>query len=203
MRKIIVMLMSLFAVSNLSAQSADEWLQGLRSSLGERYAMELFVEMGGVESVDDQLMGYFMVDGDGYYIKLGQMEVYSDGKLRYEVNNERKEVVEDRVNLESVDLLSNPTRAFSFLPDEFSASVLKSSSDSATLNLVPKSEDMGITAILLSLERRGSKVVPVAVSYDYDGDLVTITLTMLDTDGLKLRKWEKSAYRAYDIVSFL
>lgn len=203
MRKIIVMLMSLFAVSNLSAQGADEWLQGLRSSLGERYAMELFVEMGGVESVDDQLMGYFMVDGDGYYIKLGQMEVYSDGKLRYEVNNERKEVVEDRVNLESVDLLSNPTRAFSFLPDEFSASVLKSSSDSATLNLVPKSEDMGITAILLSLERNGSKVVPVAVSYDYDGDLVTITLTMLDTDGLKLRKWEKSAYRAYDIVSFL
>jgi hypothetical protein len=144
-----------------------------------------------------------MVEGDGYYISLGVMEVYSDGKLRYEINNERKEVVEDRVNLESVDLLSNPTRAFSFLPEEFSAKVLKSSSTGAVVSLVPKSDDLGITAILLNLERKGSKVVPSKLSYDYDGDLVTITLTMLDASDLALRKWDKTAYRAYDIVSFL
>ena len=203
MRKILSLLVALFAVGNLSAQSAEEWLTSLNKSLGERYAMDLFVEVGAVHSVDDQLSGYFMVEGDGYYISLGVMEVYSDGKLRYEINNERKEVVEDRVNLESVDLLSNPTRAFSFLPDEFSAKVIKSSSTGVVVSLVPKSDDMGITAILLSLERKGSKVVPTKVSYDYDGDLVTITLTVLDASDLKLRKWDKSAYRAYDIVSFL
>ena len=203
MRKILSLLVALFAVGSLSAQSAEEWLTSLNKSLGERYAMDLFVEVGAVDSVDDQLSGYFMVEGDGYYISLGVMEVYSDGKLRYEVNNERKEVVEDRVNLESVDLLSNPTRAFSFLPDEFSAKVIKSSSTGVVVSLVPKSDDMGITAILLSLERKGSKVVPTKVSYDYDGDLVTITLTVLDASDLKLRKWDKSAYRAYDIVSFL
>ena len=195
--------MALFAVGSLSAQSAEEWLTSLNESLGERYAMDLFVEVGAVDSVDDQLSGYFMVEGDGYYISLGVMEVYSDGKLRYEINNERKEVVEDRVNLESVDLLSNPTRAFSFLPDEFSAKDVKSSNTGAVVSLVPKSDDLGITAILLSLERKGSNVVPSKVSYDYDGDLVTITLTMLDASDLTLRKWDKTAYRAYDIVSFL
>ena len=203
MRKIISLLMALFAVGSLSAQSAEEWLTGLNESLGERYAMDLFVEVGAVDSVDDQLSGYFMVEGDGYYISLGVMEVYSDGKLRYEINNERKEVVEDRVNLESVDLLSNPTRAFSFLPEEFSAKVVKSSNTGAVVSLVPKSDDLGITAILSSLERKGAKVVPSKVSYDYDGDLVTITLTMLDASDLTLRKWDKTAYRAYDIVSFL
>lgn len=203
MRKIISLLVALFAVGSLSAQSAEEWLTSLNESLGERYAMDLFVEVGAVDSVDDQLSGYFMVEGDGYYISLGVMEVYSDGKLRYEINNERKEVVEDRVNLESVDLLSNPTRAFSFLPEEFSAKVVKSSSTGAVVSLVPKSDDLGITAILLSLERKGAKVVPSKVSYDYDGDLVTITLTVLDASDLKLRKWDKTAYRAYDIVSFL
>lgn len=203
MRKIFLSIVALFAVGNLSAQSAEEWLTDLNESLGERYAMDLFVEVGAVDSVDDQLSGYFMVEGDGYYISLGVMEVYSDGKLRYEINNERKEVVEDRVNLESVDLLSNPTRAFSFLPAEFSAKVLKSSSTGAVVSLVPKSDDLGITAILLNLERKGSKVVPSKLSYDYDGDLVTITLTMLDASDLALRKWDKTAYRAYDIVSFL
>ena len=203
MRQIFLSIVALFAVGNLSAQSAEEWLTDLNESLGERYAMDLFVEVGAVDSVDDQLSGYFMVEGDGYYISLGVMEVYSDGKLRYEINNERKEVVEDRVNLESVDLLSNPTRAFSFLPEEFSAKVLKSSSTGAVVSLVPRSDDLGITAILLNLERKGSKVVPSKLSYDYDGDLVTITLAMLDSSDLSMRKWDKSAYRAYDIVSFL
>ena len=203
MRKIVLSVVALFAVGSLSAQSATEWLSNLNKGLGERYAMDLFVEVGAVDSVHDQLSGYFIVEGDSYYITLGVMEVYSDGKLRYEINNERKEVVEDRVNLESVDLLSNPTRAFRFLPEEFSASVVKSSSNEVVLSLVPKSDDMGITAILLSLERKGSAVTPKKVSYDYDGDLVTITLAMLDSSDLSMRKWDKSAYRAYDIVSFL
>ena len=114
----MLIVVALFAVGSLSAQSATEWLTNLNKGLGERYAMDLFVEVGAVDSVDDQLSGYFIVEGDSYYITLGVMEVYSDGKLRYEINNERKEVVEDRVNLESVDLLSNPTRAFRFLPGQ-------------------------------------------------------------------------------------
>lgn len=197
------MTIALFAAGSLSAQSANEWLQSLNTSLGKSYAMELYVTLGSVDSVDDQLAGYFMVDGDGYYINLGAMEVYSDGKLRYEVNNERKEVTEDRVNLEAKDLLSNPTRAFSFLPDEFTASVVVTTDKGAVLALKSKSRDLGITAIMLSLERSQCKVLPTEISYDYDGDLVTISLAMVNDESLTLRRWNKAEYRAYDIVSFL
>ena len=200
MRQLIITLALAFsALCAANAQSAEEWLAKLDNALGERYAMHIAVTV----AKEAPISGYFMVEGDAYYISLGIMEVYSDGKLRYEINNERKEVVEDRVNLEACDLLSNPTRAFSFVPQEFSSEVTSATNERVTLRLTPKSEAMGIDAITLTLQRSGSQVVPVAISYDYDGDAVAITLSRADVSDAKLPRWDKSAYRAYDIVSFL
>ena len=196
---IITLALALSTLCVANAQSAEEWLAKLDNSLGERYAMHIAVTV----AKEAPISGYFMVEGDAYYISLGIMEVYSDGKLRYEINNERKEVVEDRVNLEACDLLSNPTRAFSFVPQEFSSEVTSATNERITLRLTPKSEAMGIDAITLTLQRSGSQVAPVAISYDYDGDAVAITLSRADVSDAKLPRWDKSAYRAYDIVSFL
>jgi hypothetical protein len=161
--------------------------------------MNLSVAVGEQSAME----GFCMVDGDGYYITLGVMEVYSDGKLRYEVNNERKEVVEDRVDLEACDLLSNPTRAFDFVPNEFNSEVISTVNERVELKLMPKSDTMGISSITLVLRVVDSRVEPVSVCYDYDGELVNIALSSVDSAGAKLRKWDKTAYRAYDIVSFL
>lgn len=199
-----MMLVAMFAtVTYSSAQSATEWLERLDRSLGERFAMDIFVEVGEVENVGDQLAGFLMVEGDGYYMTLGTMEVYSDGKLRYEINNERKEVVEDRVNLEAVDLLTNPTRAFDFVPEEFDAKVVAATTDRVTLTLKPRSDALGITLIRLVLKRDGERITPKVITYDYDGDIININLTRVNDKELTLRRWDKSAYRAYDIVSFL
>jgi hypothetical protein len=204
MRQIITIVVFLFAsLASVSAQGAEELLTKLDNSLGERYAMHITVTMSDQANGDTNLNGYFMVEGDAYYITLGVMEVYSDGKLRYEINNERKEVVEDRVNLESCDLLSNPTRAFTFVPKEFSSEVVSRADNRVVVRLTPKSEAMGIDSIELTLEESGSKVLPVAICYDYDGDKVSIALAMADTADMELPRWSKSAYRAYDIVSFL
>ncbi len=200
MRKIVILFVALFSTLGVvRAQSAEEWLSKLDNSLGERYAMHIAVTV----AEEAPLNGYFMVEGDAYYISLGIMEVYSDGKLRYEINNERKEVVEDRVNLEACDLLSNPTRAFTFVPQEFLSEVTSVTNERVMLRLTPKSDAMGIDSITLTLERRGSKVAPVAISYDYDGDAVSIVLREADSAEVKLPRWDKSTYRAYDIVSFL
>ena len=199
MKRFIILFVALcLPLALFAQQEGDAWLKDLDTTLGSRFAMEVEVNVA-----DEPIMGYFMVDGDGYYISLGIMEVYSDGKVRYEINNERKEVVEDRVNLEACDLLSNPTRAFSFVPQEFSSEVTSATNERVTLRLTPKSEAMGIDAITLTLQRSGSQVAPVAISYDYDGDAVAITLRRADVSDAKLPRWDKSAYRAYDIVSFL
>lgn len=199
MKRFIILFVALcLPLALFAQQEGDAWLKDLDTTLGNKFAMEVEVSVA-----EEPIMGYFMVDGDGYYISLGIMEVYSDGKVRYEINNERKEVTEDRVDLTSCDLLTNPTRAFDFVGDEFSSEVLSSSATEAVVRLIPSSEELGISAIEIHLVRKGAAVEPKRVVYDYDGESVVITTSLLALDGRKLPKWDKNAYRAYDIVSFL
>lgn len=187
----------MLSVATLSAQSAEAWIEALNKSLGTRYTMGATVRVEG-----DELTGIFMVDGDGYYLTLGTMEVYSDGKLRYEVNNERKEVTIDRVDLTSRDILTNPTNAFSFAAEEFYSDIVADKGGEVVISLVPR-EDIGITDIELTLRRDGhGRVVPAAVRYNYDGDIIDVLLALRPADAT-LPRWDKAAYRAYDIVSFI
>ena len=192
------MVMAMFCALNLSAQSsARQWIEGLNYTLDDRYALYMKVDAYG-----EKINGYFMVDKDSYYIQLGTMEVYSDGKYRYEINNERKEVTEDRVNLESRDLLSNPTRAFEFLESEFKATISENIHNGAILKLVPK-QSSDIKAVYVSVVWKDNRIIPLAIKYDYDGEEVSIALVMADAQSAVLPRWDKNNYRTYDIVSFL
>ncbi len=190
------------ALGASAQQSPREWIDMLNRSLGASYGVHVEVTP---DDSEEPVAGYYIVDGDSYYLQLGVMEVYSDAKLRYEINNERKEVTEDVVNLESVDLLTNPTQAFNFVDDEFDASIVEQNAEGATLRLVPKDELLGISDIRLVLRRDGATVMPTDVSYDYEGYVVDIELRVVDTQDTSLPRWaeRKTNYRAYDMVSFL
>lgn len=190
------------ALGASAQQSPCEWIDMLNRSLGASYGVHVEVT---TDDSEEPIAGYYIVDGDSYYLQLGVMEVYSDAKLRYEINNERKEVTEDVVNLESVDLLTNPTQAFNFVDDEFDASIVEQNAEGATLRLVPKDELLGISDIRLVLRRDGATVMPTDVSYDYEGYVVDIELHVVDAQDTSLPRWaeRKTNYRAYDMVSFL
>ena len=185
-------------VSVVAQTTPQEWLSKLRSALGSRYAWNIMVESSG-----EQFEGYYIVEGDGYYLRLGAMEVYSDGKLRYEVNNTRMEVTEDRVNLKAVDLLTNPTRAFSFVDKEYSITLGESSASGAVLKLEPKSSSMGLTQITLMLGQSSGVVYPKRIEYSYDDESITISLSKRNMADNQLPRWDKESYKGYDIVSFL
>ena len=203
MRGVLLLMAMLSAALGASEQqSPREWIDMLNRSLGASYGVHVEVTP---DDSEEPVAGYYIVDGDSYYLQLGVMEVYSDAKLRYEINNERKEVTEDVVNLESVDLLTNPTQAFNFVDDEFDASIVEQNAEGATLRLVPKDELLGISDIRLVLRRDGATVMPTDVSYDYEGYVVDIELRVVDTQDTSLPRWaeRKTNYRAYDMVSFL
>ncbi len=198
MRRLCVLFMALLCAANVSAQvSARDWIDGLNYTLDERYALFMKVDAYG-----EEINGYFMVEGDSYYIQLGIMEVYSDGELRYEINNERKEVTEDRVNLTSRDLLTNPTRAFEFVEEEFTATISENIHNGVILKLVPK-QSADITAVYVSMVWRDGRIIPLAIKYDYDGEEVAIALVMADTQSAVMPRWSKNNYKSYDLVSFL
>ena len=198
MKRFCMLLMALMLVHNVSAQiNARDWIDGLNYTLDNRYALFMRVDAYG-----EQMNGYFMVEDDSYYIQLGIMEVYSDGKLRYEVNNERKEVTEDRVNLSSRDLLTNPTRAFEFVEEEFTASISENIHNGVILKLEPK-QSADITAVYVSVVWRDGRIVPLSIKYDYDGEEVAIALIMSDVATAVMPRWSVDTYKTYDMVSFL
>ena len=193
----------LFCCVGLSAQTTPvEWIAALNKTLGQRYAYGITINATSADNTNT-MHGAFKVDGDAFYLRVAQMEVYSDGKLRYEINNERKEVTEDRVNLKSHDLLANPTRAFMFLDKEFDMSLRPmSDANSVYVDLVPRA-DIGMSKITLALRRNGGRVEPQTISYFYDSDVVVINLHTMDSVAWTLPRWNKNNYKAYDMVSFL
>lgn len=68
--------------------------------------------------------GRYAVEGEGYYLVLGDAEVYCDGAVRYEVDNRRREVTIDVVDTDSRNILNNPVHAFDFLGSEYAASLV-------------------------------------------------------------------------------
>lgn len=199
MKRALILIIALISSTSLWAQTtANEWLVALQRTLGSNYATNMVLlgeETGG-------MMGYFVIDGDSYYLTLGAMEVYCDGKLRYEVNNDRKEVVEDRANLEEGDILTNPTRAFDFVSDVYNLAIDSVTANGATIRITPKSDVAEVT-IYIDVVKRGSKVLPERVLYDYDGEGYTIELGIIEGTPDATPKWNKANYRGYDIVSFL
>ena len=200
MRGLIISVVAMLsAVAAMAQDGAAWWVERLDATLGERYAMKIEVEMMGEEPIE----GLFMVDGQDYYIAIGIMEVYGDGSRRYEVNNERKEVTIDSVDLGSVDLLTNPTHAFDFVDEEFRSELMSYSATAGVLRLVPRDSALGISEIEVAMRRDGERVVPTRVTYDYGGDSISIELTAVAWSERGLPRWDKNEYRAYDIVSFL
>lgn len=185
----------------LRAQSVgSDWVGELSRTMKGRYGASFIMQMEGAEPME----GYYAVDGDSYYLTLGVSEVYGDGRLRYEINNERKEVTEDRVDTSRFDLLNNPTRAFDFVDAEFSSRVESVTADTAVVVLHPRRSGDAISEIRMSVRRLARGVEPVKVEYDFDGDMIVITLDRIEFgQGVDVRRWNAKAYRAYEMISFL
>ena len=198
MKRVVFTAVLLLSTAALWAQSQPrEWLEGVSQALGKRYATHITVLADDISP----LSGYFVVDGDSYYLTLGSMEVYSDGDVRYEVNNDRKEVVEDVVDLQAKDILTNPTRAFDFLSDSYQIDIVESYTDGAKIKVQPK-DDVADVVIYVVVKRSGERVLPRSITYDYDGDSYAVSLDIIN-ESMDVPKWDKTEYRAYDIVSFL
>lgn len=177
-----------------NASKLLERLSGYFRSLGD-YRVTFEVEADG-----RGFPGYYCVAGDRYYLSLGDAEVYGEGGVRYEVDNARREVVIDRVDTASRNLLSNPTRAFDFVDDEFAAEQIGSAEGVATVRLMPRATDAAVSWIDLRIEEAAGR--PQSVSYRFDGERIGIEIRSVTAEKETLKPFDKARYAGYELIDF-
>ena len=171
-----------------------------------RQLTSAFTQMSGysvdfeVQTADGAIPGYYEVNGPNYYMQVNDMEAYGDAQFRYEVNSSKREIVIDLVDLESHNLLNNPTRAFDFVEGEYATELLDETDQMAVIRLTPKSVRSAVGAIDIEVDTTRS--MPVAVIYEVDGDRVRIDIRAVSDREASALAFDRSKYPDYEWIDF-
>lgn len=145
--------------------------------------------------------GRYAVEGEGYYLVLGDAEVYCDGAVRYEVDNRRREVTIDVVDTDSRNILNNPVHAFDFLGSEYAASLVGEQEGRAVVRLTPAPGNTSSAGnIVLTVDTAAMR--PVSLRYDYDGEQVQVSVLGIKPLETPLKAFAKDNYAGYEFIDF-
>ena len=154
-----------------------------------------------VSSDEYTTRGRYAVEGENYYIAGGEAEVYCDGKIRYEIDNRRREVTIDDVDTSSRNLLSNPAHAFDFIGTQYAPSLVSDAEGRAVVRLTPTSADASPAGeILVTVDTAAMR--PESLRYDYDGEQVGIAVLGVAPLDTPLKAFSKGDYKGYEFIDF-
>ena len=197
MRRLFVVIVAIFSTLN---SWADERSQSVLRSVAEyvqalgEYEAEFDVVAGDYET-----NGRYGVLDDTYHIEVAQAEVYSDGKVRYEVDHDRREVNIDVMDLASRNILDNPTRCFDFVGDNYASTIYSEAGSDVTLLL--RANDETIEGdIYLTVDSATGR--PRKIAYVLYDDRIEVTITSLERRRNLVRRYDESKYKGYEIVDF-
>ena len=200
MRKIISLSLSLVlgltAVVQAAADTKDV-LAELKQYIAKmgRYEAAFALQAG-----DYKADGRYVVDGNSYHIVVGDAaEVYCDGKVRYEVDNEREEVNIDVVDALSRNILDNPTRCFDFVGSDYRATVVAQDEKQITLKLVSTDEKVE-GEIFLTLD--AATFTPKEIEYHLYDERFNVKILSLAKTKSSPAKFDRSRYRNHEIIDF-
>ena len=154
-----------------------------------------------VSSDEYTTRGRYAVEGENYYIAVGEAEVYCDGRIRYEIDNRRREVTIDDVDTSSRNLLSNPAHAFDFIGTQYAPSLVSDANGWAVVRLTPTSADASPAGeILVTVDTAAMR--PESLRYDYDGEQVGIAVLGVAPLDTPLKAFSKGDYKGYEFIDF-
>ena len=154
-----------------------------------------------VSSDEYTTRGRYAVEGENYYIAVGEAEVYCDGKIRYEIDNRRREVTIDDVDTSSRNLLSNPAHAFDFIGTQYAPSLVSDAGGRAVVRLTPTSANASPAGeILVTVDTAAMR--PESLRYDYDGEQVGIAVLGVAPLDTPLKAFSKGDYKGDEFIDF-
>lgn len=203
-------------LSGASAGRADDRstaiLQKISTTLNGYKHYEVtfsFVVRNSPSDASSPMTGSYVVSGEKYYIDLDIREVYCDGKTKYEVDRQNREVTIDRVDPSDRSFLANPTRAFEFLGGSFTHRIEdvqgfgRKNCDVVALTAVEKSS--GLSDARLYVDRATG--LPAGMIYYIDGassevDVTVKKITPFPSVDPKVFIFNRSRYKDFELIDF-
>lgn len=185
---------SVRAAENRAGEILERLAAGFRAMKGYEVTFE-------VEAGEYRTGGRYAVEGQGYFLTLGDAEVFCDGTVRYEVDNARREVTIVGVDTASRNILNNPVKAFDFLDSEYTPELLSETAGQAVVRLTPtagNSSPAGVITVTVST----ATMRPEVLDYDYDGERVQVGILGIAPLAGHVRLFDKNAYAGYEFIDF-
>ena len=193
----IILLSALLFATGAAAQNskAAEYMRRLAAAMEvmRAYTVDFRAEAG-----DESIRGRYEVDADRYHISVAGNEVYGDDIVRREIDARKREIVVDAADTTSRNLLTNPTRGFRFLGDDYHARLDSESGDRAVITLTPAAKSAaGIISVTLSI----SDSLPKKICYNTEGEIVTIVIESIGK-GAEVPEFSAANYPDFEIIDF-
>ena len=182
------------AAENRAGEILERLAAGFRAMKGYEVTFE-------VEAGEYRTGGRYAVEGQGYFLTLGDAEVFCDATVRYEVDNARREVTIVGVDTASRNILNNPVKAFDFLDSEYLPELLSETAGRAVVRLTPtagNSSPAGVITVTVST----ATMRPEVLDYDYDGERVQVGILGIAPLAGHVRLFDKNAYAGYEFIDF-
>lgn len=186
--------MQVASAAGRASEILERLAAGFRAMKGYEVAFE-------VEAGESRIGGSYAVEGQGYFLTLGDAEVFCDGAVRYEVDHARREVTIVGVDTTSRNILNNPVRAFDFLGSEYLPELLSEADERAVVRLTPaagNSSPAGTVTVTVST----ATMRPEVLDYDYEGERVRITIGRVAPLGEPLRTFDRKGCEDYEFIDF-
>ncbi len=197
MRRLLILIFALLGSWSAAAEE-NVWqiLQRVSRFMNAEkgYEVKFSIDAEGFAS-----KGRYCVKDDAYYIEVADAEVYSDGKVRYEVDNARQEVNIDNMDGNSRNILDNPTRCFDFVEEDYEAAIVEQDENEAVVRL--KAKDNSVEGeIILTVERKSA--CPKSVEYRIYDDRIYVKVEAVNHAAGAVKNFARSAYKDYEMIDF-
>lgn len=189
MRRLVFTLFMLICSFSASAESLLDTFEKSLTALGA-YKVCFTVNLDNSYT----LAGEYVVEGANFYVRLGNTELYVTDGVKYDVANDRREVVVDSAQSLGGDILSNPASAFARLKEQYNVS--QSVVDGrATARL--ESKDGAQSAVVVA---DSSGKLPESIVYSQSESFVKITFTSIAASSESVPRFDRSKYAQYELV---
>lgn len=196
MRKIVTLIMALAFVLSARAEGEQQLLRRVAEYVAAMGSYDAEVD---VTSGDYKASARYSVAGDSYHIKIADAEVFSDGMSRYEIDHKRKEISADVVDLESRNILDNPTRCFDFVGEDYIAKKVAENDGIVSLRLVSRDNEQEGEIMLVVQALTGK---PLKISYLLYDDRIDVEIKSIERRKSKISHFSQADYKGYDVIDF-